>query len=246
MEMWANHERRWPKTPRHAADPTSPDRDGGQWQGPERQTETAEAIGRVREAEPELSADAQAIEQENKHGGWLEGFKDRLKGKDRLEEKVAEKLEAEPRMTAAAALREVADAIRFTYCFQPEDYTRGYYDMKERFESRGHEMYYSKNYWADPEYKGINTRWLTAEGQRFEVQFHTPDSFHAKNHVTHLAYERPRDTSTSRAELRELHAFQLEVSSRIQAPDSATDIPDYKERRVLGARQDHLLRHRGR
>jgi hypothetical protein len=30
MEMWANHERRWPETPRHAADPTSPDRDGGQ------------------------------------------------------------------------------------------------------------------------------------------------------------------------------------------------------------------------
>ncbi len=111
MEMWANHERRWPKTPRHAADPTPPDRDGGQRQGPERRAETAGAIGRVSEAEPELSADAQAIEQENKQGGWLEGFKDRLKGKDRLEEKVAEKLEAEPRMTAAAALREVADAI---------------------------------------------------------------------------------------------------------------------------------------
>ena len=42
----------------------------------------------------ELSADAQAIEQENKHGGWLEGFDHRLKGEDRLEEKVAEKLEA--------------------------------------------------------------------------------------------------------------------------------------------------------
>ena len=58
------------------------------------------------------------------------------------------------------------------------------------------------------------------------MQFHTPDSFHAKNDVTHLAYERLRDTSTSRAELRELHAFQREVSSRIQAPDGAADIPD--------------------
>jgi hypothetical protein len=132
-------------------------------------------------------------------------------------------------MTAAAALREVADSIRFTYCFQPDEYTRGYYDMKERFESRGHEMYYSKNYWADPEYKGINTRWVTAEGQRFEVQFHTADSFHAKHHATHLAYERIRDTSTSRAELRELHAYQREVSSWIQAPDGAADIPDYRK-----------------
>ena len=229
MEMWANHERRWPETPRHAADPTSPDRDGGQRQGPERRVETAEAIGRTREAEPGLSADAQAIEQENKHGGWLDGFKHRLKGEDRLKEKIAERLEGEPDKSSTEILRKIPDAIRYTFCFQPENYTRGYYDIKERFENRGHAMYYSKNWWANPEYKGVNTRWMTAEGQRFEVQFHTPDSFHAKHKVTHLAYERIRDTSTSRAELRELHAFQREVSSWIQIPDGAADIPDYKK-----------------
>ena len=233
-DMWADHETRWPEPRRHVADlpmdaPTSPHRNGCLRPSPERQAEIAEVIGRAREAEPGLSADAQAVEQENKHGGWLEGFKHRLKGENRLSEKVAEKLGAEPRMTAAAALREVADAIRYTYCFQPENYTRGYYDIKERFESRGHEMFYSKNYWTDPEYKGINMRWVTAEGQRFEVQFHTPDSFHAKHQVTHLAYERIRNTSTSRAELRELHAFQREVSSWVQVPDGAADIPDYRK-----------------
>jgi hypothetical protein len=46
-------------------------------------------------------------------------------------------------------------------------------------------MYQSTNYWGDPEYKGINTRWITRQGQRFEVQFHTPESFHAKQQVTH-------------------------------------------------------------
>ena len=91
MEMWAKHERRWPETPRHAADPTSPDGDVGQRQGAELRAETAEAIGRVREAEPELSANVQAIEQENKHGGWLEGFKHRLKDEDRLKQKIAER-----------------------------------------------------------------------------------------------------------------------------------------------------------
>ena len=123
----------------------------------------------------------------------------------------------------------IPDAIRFTYCFQAENYTRGYYDIRERLESRGHEMYYSKNYWTNPEYKGVNTRWVTPGGQRFEVQFHTPDSFHAKEQVTHLAYERIRDSTTSRAELRELNAFQREVSSWIQVPDGATDIPDIKK-----------------
>jgi hypothetical protein len=232
--MWADHETRWPEPRRPAADlpsdaPTSPHRNDSLRPSPERQAETAEAISRIREAEPELSADAQAIEQENKNGGWLEGFKNRLKGENRLEEKVAEKLGAEPRITAAAALREIADAIRYTYCFQPENYTRGYYDIKARFESCGHEMCYSRNYWSDPEYKGVNSRWVTPEGQRFEVQFHTPDSFHAKHQVTHLAYERIRDPTTSRPELRELHAFQREVSSWIQVPDGAADIPDYRK-----------------
>jgi hypothetical protein len=234
-DMWADHETRWPETRQDAADlptdtPTSSHRNDGLRPSPERQAETAEAIGRVREAEPGLSTDAQAIERGNKHGGWLEGFKHRLKGENRLLEKVAEGLTtSSPDATPKQVLRLIPDAIRFTYCSQPENYTGGYYDIKERFESRGHEMYYSKNYWTHPEYKGINTRWVTPEGQRFEVQFHTPDSFHAKHQVTHLAYERIRDTSTSRAELRELHAFQREVSSWIQAPDGAVDIPDIKK-----------------
>jgi hypothetical protein len=228
-DMWADHERRWPETRRHAADLTTPHhQDDSPRPSPERQAETAEAIGRVREAEPRLSADAQAIEQENKdtHGGWLEGFDHRIKGEDRLKEKITEGLTTtSPDATPKQVLRLIPDAIRFTYCFQAENYTGGYHDIKERFESRGHEMYYSKNYWAHPEYKGINTRWVTPEGQRFEVQFHTPDSFHAKHQVTHLAYERIRDPA-NRAELRDLHAFQREVSSWIQVPDGATDIPD--------------------
>ena len=237
MDMWADHERRWPERRRRAMDlpteaPTPHHRDGGLRPSPERQAETAEAIGRVREAEPGLSADAQAIEQENKDtcGGWLEGFEHRLKGEDRLLAKVAEGLTTtSPDATPKQVLRLIPDAIRFTCCFEAENYTEGYYDIKERFESRGHEMYYSNNYRTNPEYKGVNIRWVTPEGQRFEVQFHTPDSFHAKHQVTHLAYERIRDPTTSRAELRELHAFQCEVSSRIQVPDGAADIPDIKK-----------------
>jgi len=171
-----------------------------------------------------------AIAQENKHSGWRDGFRHRLKDENRLLEKVAEGLTtSSPDATPREVRRLIPDAIRFTYCFQPENYTRGYDDIRERFESRGHEMYYSRNYWTDPEYKGINTRWVTAEEQRFEVQFHTPHSFHAKHEVTYLAYERIRDTSTSRAELRELHAFQREVSSWIEVPDGAADIPDIKK-----------------
>jgi hypothetical protein len=90
---WADHERRWPEKQRHTADlTTAHHQDDSPRPSPERQAQTAEVIGRVREAEPRLSADAQAIEQENKdtYGGWLEGFGNRIKGEDRLEEKIAE------------------------------------------------------------------------------------------------------------------------------------------------------------
>ena len=220
LDMWVDHQRRWPTAERPATDRSADS---------ERHAETADAIAHMRKAEPGLSADAQAFVQENDHGGWLAGFEHRLKGEDRLQEKITEMVKVERGMTAAKALREIPDAIRYTFCFQPENYTRGYYDIKQRFESRGYEMYYSQNWWTNPEYKGINTRWVTSEGQRFEVQFHTPDSFHAKHQVTHKAYERIRDPATSREELRELHAFQRVVSSRIQIPDGATDIPDYRK-----------------
>jgi hypothetical protein len=217
--MRAEHEKRWPTAERSAVDRSA---------NPERHAD-ADAIVRMREAEPRVSEDVQAIEQDNKYGGWLEGFKYRLKEEDRLREKIAAKLEVEPSTTVAGALLEVGDAIRYTYCFQPESYARGCYDIKERFESRGHEMYYSQNHWSHPEYKGINTRWVTPQGQRFEVQFHTPESHHAKEYVTHWAYERIRDPATSDEERGQLKAFQREVSSWIRIPNGATDIPDYRK-----------------
>lgn len=218
LDTWPDHVRRWPTRPR-AEDRTADPPD------------STDAVARVPEVEPRFSTDTRTIEQENRemYNGWLEGFEHRLKGEDRLKEKIAEMLKVERCTTAAEALREIPDAIRYTFCFQPDTYTLGYYDIKERYESRGYEMYYSQNWWTDPEYKGINTRWVASEGQRFEVQFHTPDSFHAKHHVTHAAYQRIRDPATSRAERRELHAFQRQVCELIEIPDGATGIPDYRK-----------------
>lgn len=234
-EMWADHEGRWPERqptaePDRSADPAGTYRSKGGFKlDPERHAETVAAIGRMRETEPSISADMQAVEKDNTCGGWLAGFDRRIKGDDRLKEKVAEQAAAEPDKSSSAILRKIPDALRFTCCFEPDNYIRGHHDIKARLEDAGHEMYQSTNYWADPEYKGINTRWVTQQGQRFEVQFHTPESFHAKQYVTHEAYERLRSPHVADEERRELEDFQREVSSRIQVPDGAADIPDFKK-----------------
>ena len=80
-----------------------------------------------------------------------------------------------------------------------------------------------------PSTKGSTPGGSPQTGQRFEVQFHTPESFHAKQYVTHDAYERIRDPLTSDAERGELKAFQRDAFLRIRAPDGATDIPDFKK-----------------
>ena len=217
--------------PDRPADPPGSFRSlGGSYLNPERHAAAVTTIDRVREAEPAISADIRTIEQENSHGGWLAGFEHRIKGDDRLKEKVAEQLKAEPRMTAEEVLREVTDAIRYTYCLESEGYARGYYGIVEQLANCGYEMYLSKNSWTDPQYKGINTRWVTPDGQRFEVQFHTPESFHAKQCVTHDAYERIRNPLIPDRERKVLKDFQREVSAAIQVPDGADEIPDYKKK----------------
>jgi hypothetical protein len=234
-QMWADHERRWPER-QAAAEPDGPADPAGTYRSrsgfklnPERHAETVGAIGRLRETEPSISADMQAVEKENACGGWLAGFDRRIKGDDRLKEKVAEQVAAEPDKSSSAILRKIPDALRFTCCFEPDNYVSGYYDIKARLEDAGHEMGQSTNYWLDPEYKGINTRWITRQGQRFEVQFHTPESFHAKQDVTHEAYERLRNPQTLADARSELEDFQRQVSSHLQVPDGAADIPDFKK-----------------
>jgi hypothetical protein len=192
--------------------------------------EVAESLREIRQTEPKVSENIKDIEKNNTHRGWLEGFGFRLKGEVRLVEKVTVSLEtSSPDASAREIIQQIPDAIRYTFCMRSNDYTAGCQDIKERLEGCGYKMYYSKNSWPEPEYKGINTRWVTPQGQRFEVQFHTRESFHAKHDVTHEAYERLRNPATSSSERVELSAFQREVSSWIRIPRGVMQISDYKK-----------------
>lgn len=188
-------------------------------------------IARVQQKEKIVTGHMTETQEENSCGGWLEGLKFARKGEERLKEKIADSLRIAPAKAPHEVVREIPDAIRYTFCFEPENYAEGYCDVQGRLQERGYRVIYSKNHWRDdPEYKGINTRWVTTDGQRFEVQFHTPESYHAKQEVTHSAYERIRNRLTGRNERRELEAFQREVCTWIRVPSDVTGISDYEER----------------
>ena len=180
--------------------------------------------------EPPISSNVKEIETQNHSKACLMGFGYRLKGEERLKDKIAERLKREPDREPEEIVSTVHDAIRYTFCLEKQSYVSGFGEIKERLESCGYEMYDCKNSWDNSQYKGINTRWITSEGQRFEVQFHTRESFHAKHEVTHQAYEHLRRPGVGVAERRDLMDFQREVSRWIPVPDRVTDIPDYQKK----------------
>jgi hypothetical protein len=184
----------------------------------------------VQRREEPLTKSIGEAERQNASGGWLEGLAHRLKGEDRLKEKIADLLETSaPDATIEEILQQIPDAMRYTFCAEPANYKEVYWEIKERLQGHGFEMLYSQNHWLDTQYKGINTRWITTEGQRFEVQFHTPESFYAKQHITHDAYERLRNPLAQDDERQELLAFQEEVCSWVPVPEMAAEIPNYRK-----------------
>jgi hypothetical protein len=222
QSAWEKITERFPTRP-ETVEAVAPDRRADE------RDEQRMALEKVSDREPAVSADIKRVETDAGCGGRLLGFDFRLKAADRLTEKVAERLRREPDRDPERILGTIHDAIRYTFCLPQDSYTAGCEEIKGMLESRGYQMYQRKNSWSDSEYKGLNTRWVTPEGQRFEVQFHTPESFHAKHDVTHRAYERLRRPGVDPAERQELMDFQKLVSSYIPVPDRAQEISDFNK-----------------
>jgi hypothetical protein len=224
QRAWADHLRTWPPERLTSADPARN-------LSPEQLTKVKEEVGRIRETASRLTEQVRTAERDNSSGARLEGLQHCLKGDARLHEKIGELAKRLPTKAVEDIVREFPDAIRYTFCSEPSNYAASYWDVKHHMEQQGHVMIYSKNHWRDDlEYKGINTRWVTPEGQRFEVQFHTVESYHAKQEVTHRCYERLRSPLTQSNERRELQSLQREVCRWIGVPDDTMAIPDHNRK----------------
>jgi hypothetical protein len=160
----------------------------------------------------------------------LAGFDRRIKGEDRLKEKISDRMRSKGR-SAAEALAQISDVVRFTFTYSETSYADGVRKDLERIEAAGFTQVERRNTWASDQYKGINTQWVEPQsGVRFEVQFHTQASLEAKE-LTHQAYERIRTITESTPaidrETAELRQFQHRANSIIPIPPCVSDIDDY-------------------
>jgi hypothetical protein len=234
--MWTEYQRRWPPEERPPADRSAAP--PGSWRG-EGNRSLDRAVNarveaecdRVTEREQEKTSPAlRAIESQDPDRHLI-GFEHRLKGHDRIKEKVCKTIK-ESNRSPEQAVSLVPDAIRYTFQYQEARYTQGVLADIVRLKDQGLELDKLKNSWSDEQYKGINSQWIEPDsGQRFEVQFHTRISFEAKQ-LTHGAYERLRSKQADMFEELVLEAFQKKVTAEVPVPPGADGIPDYPERKA--------------
>ena len=232
--MWTEYQRRWPREERPPVDRSQDP--PGSWHGegnrvldPARNGRVEAACDRIAEWEKEkISPALRALESQDPDRHLI-GFEHRVKGRDRIKEKIYGLIK-EQSFSPEQAVSHVPDAIRYTFQYQEARYTQGVLADIARLKDQGFELDKLKNSWSGDQYKGINSQWIEPDtSQRFEVQFHTRISFEAKQ-LTHDAYKRLRSQQADVFEELVLEAFQKKVTAEVPVPPGADGIPDYPER----------------
>jgi len=84
------------------------------------------------------------------------------------------------------------DAVRYTYLFPAETYADKVKAVRDLFKASDYALVRLKNFWTrDGLYPGINVTFASKDGQLFELQFHTRNSYDAKMKEGKI-YERRR------------------------------------------------------
>ena len=185
-----------------------------------------QGCARVRETEEKTVTPAMRCVEADDPDRHLAGLEHRLKGEDRLAEKIESDM-TKWGVTAEQAFSNIKDAIRYTLEYPDDRYTNGVLMDCQRIEDAGFKLAERRNSWDGDQYKGINSRWRVPEnGQLFEVQFHTRASFEAKQQ-THAAYERLRTLPEDHEDIHRLREYQREITAKVPVPPGALDIPNY-------------------
>jgi hypothetical protein len=151
-----------------------------------------------------------------------------LKSPDRFKEKLAKMISLEPDVAPGDLAARIHDGIRYTFLFADPSYSDGVRAVENGLAGEGYALVWRKPNWSGEEYKGINTQWRDPDtGVLFEVQFHTPASWDAKQR-THDSYEKVGSPATRLEDRTRLRAYQRQVSASVPLPPGALEFSPYK------------------
>lgn len=140
--------------------------------------------------EPAITSDLKQVS--NSTGVELVGLDFRLKSKESYLRKVnTDSDNSLDLQVVKDTIENTNDIIRYTYQVPHEELVDRYFEVNKCLHEKGYEQIKLKNTWtikSNP-YKGVNCNYVSLNGQKFEIQYHTPESFELKNGELHNLYE---------------------------------------------------------
>lgn len=173
------------------------------------------------------------IESRLEHGHLVEGTEEfAVKSPDRFKEKLAERISSQPGDPVELLAESIHDGIRYTFEYDDEHYASEVANTETMLAEDGYDLIRRRPSWDNPSYAGVNSQWLDlSSGLVFEVQFHTHESWKAKQ-KTHLAYEKIADPRTPPVERERMDTYQREVTAGVPVPPGASEIQHYRKEGV--------------
>jgi hypothetical protein len=187
-------------------------------------------LARAREIESRTTPALDRVVAET--GGRLINRDARLKTEDSLKGKVRRIMDRDGTLTPDEAVAEINDAVRYTVGLNEGNYVEGVQRSQQALRDEGFEAVEDKYKYRWEEgggYKGINTTWRDPEsGMEFEVQYHTENSFWAKEDGTHDIYEEQRKHLPGTPGWNTGQAAQDEVFRNVPFPDNVEDLRSFR------------------
>jgi hypothetical protein len=199
------------------------------------QKEAVKLLEQAKKSEPQFTFDLQNLAKQT--NGEMIGLEYRFKSEESLTRKLNDSTARQmtilmrkgmsQKEAFSTAIRnqtnKINDALRYTISFPTENYRSGYEKTIKSLQQQGYKIERIWDAWLDagkPEdsgYRGINATIVGKNGQKFELQFHTPESFEMKM-KTHELYEEKRLNTTSLERKTEITKMMKEITKSIPTP----------------------------
>jgi hypothetical protein len=188
-----------------------------------------ELFAQARENELKITADLQKIASEV--DAKIIGLENRFKTEESLVRKLSlladrDKSKQFVQHKFEKFARRNNDTLRYTFILSNDKYAEDFYNTVETLKQNGFLIPQNRiwNAWENAEtakdtgYRGINITVISSQKQRFELQFHTAESFRLKTETHHL-YEQLRNLKTSDERRAEIIKEILKSAKQVERPE---------------------------
>jgi hypothetical protein len=130
-------------------------------------------------------------------------------------------------LDAETAAAKINDVLRYTLSFDPSSYAEAVQKVQETLRKDGWEKYDSKwkNFFVDDDmkYSGYHNIWVNGDGIRFELQYHTPESFKRKK-LSHAAFKAFQATAPNSPERNQRYQDMIDAWEGFESPPGVENL----------------------